>query len=1339
MKLQTKFVSYMLAVASIPLILAMSLALWHSSRQTRALTIDVVQGYLDAGAKDLSGFFAARKSEINAYAQSPLLKGMDFESIRPFLSNELSRHGGSYEKFILGTPEGHFYNTAGGNPSLGGLRSFDDTDPNAKPKTITRRDYWKLTVGDNEQNRQRVYVSNPMISYTTGAKQIVIAASIRADGGDILGMIGGALPWQNFEKQIQAIFDGIIRHRNWDSRFFLVTSNGVYWYHWDPSYVVHLQTDDSGQPVLNDIGEKVTSVRKITEETVAELAAAGRQMIAGQRGYTLFTDPQTREDSYLIYAPVEAAGYSVGLIVPQKQLTAAVTDLRSMFAFILGLGLALVFIVSWLLSKKVTGPITTLSSMVRAISDGRHRASIIPDGDDEVAELTRSFNVMVNSITAREQCLRESEERFSLAMEGANDGLWDWNITSNEVFFSPRWKSMLGYPEQELCDGLESWRKLMHPLDLERLAPLLDDFISGKGDKYEVEFRMRHKDGHWVDILSRAFAVRDEKNSAIRLVGTHVDISERRQTEEKIKKLNEELEERVHQRTIDLECAIKSQHESETKHRAILESVVDSLITIDAHGIIKSANPATETLFGYSIDEILGNNVSMLMPEPYRSQHDTYLKKYLKTGQAHVLGISRELVGRRRDQSTFPIELSVSEMSIGDERQFTGLIKDISHRKHVERELLKESQALTRLNEIAADPTTLFEEKVQQLLELGMQTFELPLGIVSRIQDDSYSIEHIRGPAEAPAPGSAFRFRETYCAHTYAANGARAFDHAGHSEINDHPCYRNFKLESYIGAPIIVDGHRYGTLNFSSPEIHPQPFTTNELSLIQLLAQWIGNEMSRSRSEKVLSQFKTTLDQTMDCVFMFEPASLKFFYVNQGAMEQVGYSENELMNMTPCDIKPDISEAEFRAMIEPLISGKRPSLSFETDHRHKNGSRIPVEIFLQYINPPGESPRFVAIVRDVSERHEATRRLNASVEQMASRTKEITSLSELADLLYSCHDVSEAYEVVTRFMPVLLPDLSGALYIIDEAGTNMKAVGTWGSHPPTATVFLPADCVAVRRGLAYRSKADESALFCRHLPEHKPTVSFCMPLAAQGETFGLLHLQVGSDASGTAGSNREIDGGLRLDFSETVAKQVSMALASLRSREQLQNQSIRDPLTSLFNRRYMEESFERELHRAARSKTPAVSFMMLDIDHFKNINDTFGHEAGDLVLRELSQILLRKSRKEDIACRFGGEEFVLCLPGAGREIAEKRAEDIRRSMSRLSLRHEGREIGTVTLSIGISLYPELGETPAELMRKADQALYQAKENGRNRVVLAEQRKGVSGVSQISLKRQRSAD
>jgi diguanylate cyclase (GGDEF)-like protein/PAS domain S-box-containing protein len=1334
MKLRPKLTTYLLVIASVPLVLAMSVALWQSSSQTHALTIDIVQGYLDAGANNLSGYFSARKSEISAYARSPLLKSMDFQSIRPFLVDELGRHGDTYEKFILGTENGNFYNTAGGNPSLGGLRTFDDMDPTARPKTITRRDYWRMTVGDNEQNQERVYVSNPMISYTTGAKQIVVAASIHAEEGQTVGMIGGALPWSNFEEYILKIFDDVIRHRNLDSRFFLVSSNGIYWYHWDPEYVVHLEKDSQDQPVLNEIGEKVTSGRKVTEERIEELAEAGSRMVAGQRGYTLFTDPDSGEEFYLVYAPVDAAAYSVGLIVPKKQMMAPVISLQSMFAVIVGLGLLMVIAFSWMVSKKITRPIMTLRDMVKAISDGHNSADLVPIGDDEVAELTNSFNAMSNAITAREQSLRENEERFSLAMQGANDGLWDWNIDSNEVFFSPRYKSMLGYREDELDNHLETWKQLIHPKDLEKLSPHLDDFISGKHDKYEAEFRMCHKDGHWVDILSRAVAVRNESNRATRLVGTHVDISDRRRTETEIKELNEKLEERVKQRTIDLERAIRNQRESESRHKAILESVLDALITIDQHGIIKSVNPATETMFGYSIGEMVGEHVSLLIPECTQLKRESAMNKHADNPKTSILGSGGELIAHRRDHSTFPVELSVSEVSFIAENRFTALIKDISDRKNAENDLLRESLALTRLNEIAADPATLFEQKVQQLLELGLDTFDLSLGIVSHIDNDTYTIEHVIGPAEAPAPGTTFSFSETYCAHTYAANSAKAFDHAGHSEISEHPCYRNFKLESYIGAPIIVDGQRYGTLNFSSPEVHRRPFSNNELSLIQLLAQWIGNEMSRSRSERVLTQFKTTLDQTMDCVFMFEPASLKFFYVNQGAMEQVGYSESELMNMTPFNIKPEISEQEFRDMIDPLIQGKQPSLSFETVHQHKNGIKIPVEIFLQYINPPEESPRFVAIVRDVSERHEATRKLNATIDEMAHRTKEITSLSELADLLHSCHNVSEAYDVVTRFMPMLLPTLSGALYISDDSGTSLETVGVWGTEPPQETVFMPADCVAVRRGLAYLSKADESVLFCRHLPDPKPALSLCMPLAAQGETFGLLHIQADSDCDCGTEDQASIGESLRPDFSETIAKQVSMALASLRSREQLQNQSIRDPLTGLFNRRYMEESFERELHRAARKRSLAVSFMMIDIDHFKRINDTFGHDAGDMVLREFSYLLTKKSRKEDIACRFGGEEFVLCLPGASRETAEKRASDLRESVKRLSLRYEGDDVGPITISIGISIYPELGETPAELMKKADQALYQAKENGRDRIVFAGPTNNLGRVSRIKLRR-----
>ena len=128
------------------------------------------------------------------------------------------------------------------------------------------------------------------------------------------------------------------------------------------------------------------------------------------------------------------------------------------------------------------------------------------------------------------------------------------------------------------------------------------------------------------------------------------------------------------------------------------------------------------------------------------------------------------------------------------------------------------------------------------------------------------------------------------------------------------------------------------------------------------------NITKRKQAEHELSQFKSTLDRTLDCVFMFDATSLRFFYANQGALKQVGYELDELLAMHPYDIKPDVTEAQFHELIAPLLAGDQASITFETVHQHKNGQRLPVEIFLQYIAPVGEAPRFVAMVRDISER-----------------------------------------------------------------------------------------------------------------------------------------------------------------------------------------------------------------------------------------------------------------------------------------------------------------------------------------------------------------------------------
>ena len=200
---------------------------------------------------------------------------------------------------------------------------------------------------------------------------------------------------------------------------------------------------------------------------------------------------------------------------------------------------------------------------------------------------------------------------------------------------------------------------------------------------------------------------------------------------------------------------------------------------------------------------------------------------------------------------------------------------------------------------------------------------------------------------------------------------------------------------------------------------------------------------------------------------------------------------------------------------------------------------------------------------------------------------------------------------------------------------------------------------------------------------------------------------------------------LRPDPTEILARQakavgerVSLALANLRLREVLRGQSIRDPLTGLFNRRFMEESFERELRRAVRGKQQ-LALLMLDIDHFKRFNDTFGHQAGDALLRALGNLLRHRTRGQDVACRFGGEEFAFILAGTSSEAATKRAELLRKDIAQLNVQHAGLLLGAVTLSFGIAVYPDHGDSTDALLNRADDALYRAKSEGRDKVVIGD--------------------
>jgi len=245
----------------------------------------------------------------------------------------------------------------------------------------------------------------------------------------------------------------------------------------------------------------------------------------------------------------------------------------------------------------------------------------------------------------------------------------------------------------------------------------------------------------------------------------------------------------------------------------------------------------------------------------------------------------------------------------------------------------------------------------------------------------------------------------------------------------------------------------------------------------------------------------------------------------------------------------------------------------------------------------------------------------------------------------------------------------------------------------------------LRRSRTHVVERTRSAIMCRHI-EPAQEASLCAPLVGHGEVLGVLHLA----STKKQGLSTEVQ-----RLAGVLAEQLSLALGNLRLQETLRSRSERDPLTDLYNRRHLELSVERELARAIRHGN-SLTFIMLDVDHFKVFNDTHGHDAGDAVLRDVAHVLKRHTRTEDIACRYGGEEFLMVLPGCPLQDAYQKAEAIREAIAQLRVSAVGAGQSRVTASIGIACYPQHGERLEELIRVADAALYRAKAAGRNRVV-----------------------
>jgi diguanylate cyclase (GGDEF)-like protein len=353
---------------------------------------------------------------------------------------------------------------------------------------------------------------------------------------------------------------------------------------------------------------------------------------------------------------------------------------------------------------------------------------------------------------------------------------------------------------------------------------------------------------------------------------------------------------------------------------------------------------------------------------------------------------------------------------------------------------------------------------------------------------------------------------------------------------------------------------------------------------------------------------------------------------------------------------------------------------------------------------------------ELAEMARAVEVFHTTLVERQKRNRETRLLSDLNEWLQSCNSLGELYQMVAEFLGRLLPGCAGSLYIYANSRDVLESAKAWNGGKMMPAMH-PDDCWGLRRGRPYTFGENEIDFRCSHVDPSMQSEYCCIPILAHGETIGLLNLEFRCDTGSEGEALRKEANGEQRRLGLVCAEQISLAIANVKLRDQLRDQSIRDVLTGLFNRRYMLETCRREFSRAARTDQ-SISILSIDIDHFKKYNDNHGHDAGDLVLRAVGNCLENLFRNEDIPCRFGGEEFVVILPGADADAALRRAEQLRSKVEDIVVRYLEKNLPRITVSIGVAVFPDAGDNPQVVLKAADEALYRAKERGRNRVELS---------------------
>ncbi len=434
---------------------------------------------------------------------------------------------------------------------------------------------------------------------------------------------------------------------------------------------------------------------------------------------------------------------------------------------------------------------------------------------------------------------------------------------------------------------------------------------------------------------------------------------------------------------------------------------------------------------------------------------------------------------------------------------------------------------------------------------------------------------------------------------------------------------------------------------------------------------------------------------------------------NKAAEELYGYTFKELQGKPTLDL---YAEKEGLAQMIRQLRREGFVKHYEINMKKKDGSIFPCSLSIRILKEDQRTIGSVTVARDLTETRKnlanletANKKLQTLVTEADRRNHQMSLLQEMGEVLQACRTISETYDVVTHFGPKFFPGFNGALYLLGDPQNLYEKVATWGQTSALESVFGQNDCWALRRSRAFLVDAPQAALNCAHVSSFLPAAYLCLPMMTEGKAMGMLHLQ-------KLFLDPEENFAAIEPYAVTVAEAIAMALANLKLRETLREQAIRDGLTGLFNRRYLEETLERELSRSQHQGTN-MGIIMMDLAHFKEYNETFSHEAGDELLCVLARYIQSQIRQEDIACRYGGEEFLLVMPGATPEAVLERVANLVEGVRHLHLQTPS--LRSITISAGVAFYPKHGSTKKDLIRIADAALYRAKAEGRDRIVVAD--------------------